>query len=1326
MRARLFLAVLILVSLPAFAAITGTVINPDGQAIAGVKVSSFALESVEARRTRVLSADITRKPLATTQSDSKGNFSIDAPKASVVDLRFEASGFAPQNERAAADDDAGVIQMMPAQMKQGTITANGKPVANATVMVAGDYGEIVSTTDATGHYSLPDPARVNSRVIVRHADYALTQQPLGRFSVTKTDVALEAGAPMSGRVVAEDGQTGVANATVFVDHYAVAKSGEDGTFTIAHLQKKWEEIEVRIDNRLASRANAKDLKAPLQFRLARGASLSGTVRDAKTQLPLAGAEVRLVTPRTIVSTGDVSAISDAKGSYAITGINGADYDVMTSRPNYGAVNVSVHIASGQNVQKALYGTPLGRISGTVVDEDKKGITAAHIESRQVSNDQAMMMGRMRFNDRQRPTLSAPDGHFLVRIDTESDVQLEAAKKGLPSARSSTLKVAAGERKSGVVITLPRGVAVTGRVLDSKGKPIAGVAVGASEARPSGGPSNVRRMIINNIMRGNDEDVVKTSNDGTFSMRVKEGTYDVGFKHDGFAGKTLRAQQIGASSKPLEVTLEPGVEVSGRVTRGGAPVEGVNVIPIGGDSMLPVQTAPDGTFHITDLAPGELMVAFSKREEFIQVNRAVSAPANDVNVDLPPGGRISGRVVDKSSHSPVKAFEAGITPQRNGGGMMMVMPASMRSFTSDDGTFVLENVPVGGLTLSVNAPGYVQARVPNLTLESGKALENVEVSMETGVRVTGHITGPDGTPAGGALVRLDAMAGNRMQRGGGMNDPYTVADPNGEYTLDNVEPGEKTLVFSRSGLISTSKTVTLSGDHQQVDAQLTSGVSSAGIVVNEGGTPVADAQVRAESPANPGFGRSARTDAGGAFSFDGLAPGRYEFVAQKNGYADAIVRDVDITTGATVRLTLKSGGTIVGHLTGLADADLQSATVYASSPNGNAAAPVDSSGAYRIEGAPLGTVRLNARTGQMMTSRTAPAKSVQVDAGSTVTVDFDFASDTTVKGRVTRNGEAVAGANVMFNGMGRSGRVMTDGSGRYEMTGLDDGKYGVTVMDPTRGPYSTTYTVHGSDTFDIEMRGSAVRGHVIDTSTGTPIPDAAVNIHRKDASVAGIAYSSTGTDSSGNFSFDSVPAGSYLVTADKNDYAATPTEIAVSENGADGVEIRLTPAPGIKLTLVDARDPNQRPISGWYHAVASDGTEYNDDIRFMGGSTAEPLKIKMPAGACKVTVGATGYASQSFTMNSPGVQTVGLTPGGTIVVSTTTAGAHGRLLDSTGLIYGRGRGGPTAFPVEVDPLQSTLPNIAPGTYMLQLLDKTNAVLSSTQVTVAEGQTATVKL
>jgi large repetitive protein len=1326
MRARLFFVVLSLFSLPVFAAITGTVINPDGLPVAGAKVSAFALESLDARRARIGSADAARKPLATTTTDSKGNFSIDAPKSSVVDLRFDAAGFAPQNERAAADDDAGVIQLQPGQMKQGTITANGKPLAGARVVVAGEYGEIIATTDESGHYSLPDPARSNSRIVVKHPDYAIANQTIGRLSTSKTDIALDPGTSLSGRVVAEDGTTAVANAAISIDEVPVTKTAEDGTFTIAHLPKKFEQIEVHADTRIASRAFAKDLKSPIELKLARGASLSGTVRDAKTQLPLAGAEIRLITPRAITLSGGLTAISDAKGNYSFTGLRGGDFDATTSRPNYAMTTVTVHVAAGQAAQKALYGTPLARISGTVVDEDKRGVAAAHIETRPVNNEPGMMMSpRMRIMDRLRPTLTAPDGRFLIRIE-EGELQLEATKKGQPSARSNTLKVAAGERRTGVVLALPHGIAVSGRVIDSKGQPIAGVAVAASETRSGGGPGNVRRMIINNIMRGTDEDVVRTSKDGTFSMRVKEGTYDVGFKAAGFAGKTLRAQQVSASSKPLEVTLEPGVEISGRVTRAGQPVENVNVIPLGGDQMMPVLTGADGTFRVGDLAPGEMMVAFSKREEFIQMNRAVTAPATDINIDLPAGGRISGHVVDKSTHQPVKSFEAGISPSRNGGGMVMMMAPSMQNFTSDDGSFVLENVPVGAVTLAVSAPGYVQERVPNLTVENGKTIENVEVAVETGVRVTGHVTGPDGAAAGGALVRIDAMAGGRMMRGGGMNDPYTVADPNGEYTLENVEPGEKTLVFSRSGMISTSKTVTLSGDHMQVDAQLSSGMRATGIVVNEGGTPIADAQVRAQSASDPGFGRGARTDASGSFSFEGLAPGHYEFSAGKDGYADAIARDVDITAAGMVRLTLKSGGTIVGHITGLSETELQNAMVMVSSPNGNATAPVDSTGAYRIEGAPTGTVRVNARAGQMMTSsRTAPPKSVQVEPGSTITVDIDFSNDTKITGRVTRAGEPVAGASVNFSGAGRNGRTSTDSNGRYEMTGLDNGRYNVTVMDPNRGPYSAIYTVSGSGTFDIDMRGTVLRGRVVDAATGEPINEATVTIRKKDPSMAGPPVSITGTDAGGNFSFDMIPAGNYSASAEKSGYGAATSEVPVTDSGADAIELKMTSSVGVTLLVVDARD--NRPISAWYHAVSSTGQMYDDFIRFMASST-EPVKIPLPAGSFTITVGAQNYAQRTFTMNSPGTQTVGLTPGGTIVVSSTNrSGIRGRLLDSTGAGYGRGRGGnPNNFPVELDPLQSTLENVAPGVYTLQLLDDKNNVLTSSQVTVVEGGTVTVKL
>jgi 5-hydroxyisourate hydrolase-like protein (transthyretin family) len=365
---------------------------------------------------------------------------------------------------------------------------------------------------------------------------------------------------------------------------------------------------------------------------------------------------------------------------------------------------------------------------------------------------------------------------------------------------------------------------------------------------------------------------------------------------------------------------------------------------------------------------------------------------------------------------------------------------------------------------------------------------------------------------------------------------------------------------------------------------------------------------------------------------------------------------------------------------------------------------------------------------MTSSRTAPGKAVQVDPGSTVTVDFDFTGDVSIKGRVTRNGEPVAGAFVMFNGAGRNDRVSTDSNGRYEVTGLDDGKYGVTVMDPQRGPYSTTYTVSGSATFDIDIRGTTLRGRVVDTSTGQPVADAMVTIRRKDASVAGIPISQTPTDAGGNFAFDMVPAGAYHASAEKPDYGTASSDVTVSDSGADPVQLQLTPSPAILLKVIDARD--QQQLNAWYHAVsdANPADVHDDMLRTMSSST-EPIKVTLAAGVWHVTVGAQGYATTSFDITSPGQKIVGLTPGGTIVVSSTNAnGTRGRLLDASGQVYGRvGRSGfPPSFPVEIDPLQSTLSNVAPGVYTLQLLDNKNTILKQTQVTIVDGQTVTLKL
>ena len=106
-----------------------------------------------------MSADPQRKPLATMNTDSGGKFTIDVPKdQTVVDVRIDAPGYAPAGVRLLADDDAGAVLLTQAPTVRGTITANGKPVPNATVFLLGS-SEFTTKTDAEGHYSAPDPSK---------------------------------------------------------------------------------------------------------------------------------------------------------------------------------------------------------------------------------------------------------------------------------------------------------------------------------------------------------------------------------------------------------------------------------------------------------------------------------------------------------------------------------------------------------------------------------------------------------------------------------------------------------------------------------------------------------------------------------------------------------------------------------------------------------------------------------------------------------------------------------------------------------------------------------------------------------------------------------------------------------------------------------------------------------------------------------------------------------------------------------------------------------------------------------------------------------------
>lgn len=1293
----------------------------DGQPVAGAKVTIHAVETPEARRERLVSASPDLVALAAAQTDAKGNFSLESPKESVVDVRVEMRGYEPMSRRVERDEELGAVAVAKREMTRGTVTAGGKPVANALVVATYDADYQVRT-DEQGRYEIPDIKRARSIAVI-HPDFAIDEELFmtSNTPASEANRTLSAGITLTGRVVAPDGTSPLTKATIRVDGWPVATSGDDGAFTVAHAPAKWSTLAARRDSLIGSRVSAgSDARKPLIVRMEKSAAITGRVTDIKTKLPVVGAIVRLVVPRR-PSAGDVSlvALTDAKGAYSVLAPPGT-YTVAASHPAFEAKTVDATVVAGQQVVKDLTMNQLARVTGVVVDEEKRPVAGAGVTAEAAGGDMGMRMPP-RIVSRNALSVSGLDGRFSVRITPDSEQRLRASKKGMPAAAGEAFRLAAGERKGSVVLTIPTGIAVTGRVLDQNGEPLSGVTVSASESQ-GGGDGMVRRMIV---MGGpaQDEDLVRSGSDGSFTLRLKEGTYDFTFRREGYAQKEVRAQSVTATASPrVEARLEPAVEISGRITRGGAGVPDVSVSAFVGSETM-TTTGPDGSFTLGGLSPGVTRLMLNKQQEMVQEQRNITAPARDVNIELPVGSTIAGRVVEKGTKKGITSFSAGVSTSRGGGGVMMIGSPLLRQFTSDDGSFTLEHVPPGAVSLVASAPGYAGGRM-NLDVEEGKNLTDVLVELEPGARLTGRVTSANGSPLSDVAVAIAPSATGGFAMRGAMS--RTRTDANGEYVLESLEPGDETVTFSHPKHVETSKKITLKGRDNRLDVTLGAGQRLAGVVVTEAGTPVPEAEVMAFGS---GGGREARTNASGTFEFESLAPGRYRFTAAKSGFAEGVVDDFDVSSGAPLRITVKTGGTIYGRVTGLPEAELANVIVMAGSGGrSSSSSPVDPQGNFRIEGAPTGTVRVWATASSRMIGsgggRSSAPQVVELAPGGTQQVTIEFRADTVVRGRVTRNGVPLTTATVQFWPRGGTAQstasAATDEQGNYSVSGLEPGEYNVLVRDARYASYQTTHEVRGSGTFDIEYKVGMVRGRVLNALSNDPVANASVQLRASGHAESRFAPYAGSTDPAGSFSIDSVPPGTYTVTVGGEGFANQINEISVSDAGRDGLEFRLNRDEGVRLNVVDGRDG--RPLNAMVIVFDMQGRLVHEGGFRFGGGTPEEEKLPLAAGQYSATITASNYAPRHVGIKAPSGApvTIPMTPGGTIRVASKHAGRRRiYLLDASGMPYPRWSARPT--PRDLHPGTNPIERIAPGTYTLQLLDQNGGVADQIQVTVRDGDT-----
>ncbi|PYQ56227.1 MAG: hypothetical protein DMF58_21225 [Acidobacteria bacterium] len=271
--------------------------------------------------------------------------------------------------------------------------------------------------------------------------------------------------------------------------------------------------------------------------------------------------------------------------------------------------------------------------------------------------------------------------------------------------------------------------------------------------------------------------------------------------------------------------------------------------------------------------------------------------------------------------------------------------------------------------------------------------------------------------------------------------------------------------------------------------------------------------------------------------------------------------------------------------------------------------------------------------------------------------------------MTRNGQPMANVSVMFNsrsGSQGSSSGTTDSSGSYQISGLDDGSYGVGVIDIDRSSaYSSTYDVHGSGTFDIDIKTASLRGTVVDSSTGEPLSNAQIQLQSGQGMLSSRAAL---TDPSGAFFVDNIARGTYHVVAQKDGYGHDMRDITIGDSAPDDLQFKLTPSNGVTINVVDARDNRQLPANVT-RIVDASGQVVEAGGGFRVTGSAEPITLTLSPGTYTVTIAAMGYANKLVTVTAPSQITVALTPGGTLVLrSKSSTQQRARLVDSSGAIY----------------------------------------------------------
>jgi protocatechuate 3,4-dioxygenase beta subunit len=255
---------------------------------------------------------------------------------------------------------------------------------------------------------------------------------------------------------------------------------------------------------------------------------------------------------------------------------------------------------------------------------------------------------------------------------------------------------------------------------------------------------------------------------------------------------------------------------------------------------------------------------------------VALGTESLTLRLQSGFALNGRVLDELG-VPLKRFSLLALPADFDGNPGRAVGRVQSLVRTEDGTFNLEGLHEGAWALTISAKDFAPLKVDNVEVPARAQLGALTISRVAELR--GTVLGPDGKPVARATVHLE-LAESADGRAG--SDTQYDTEAEGRFEFKSAPAGGYTLSARHTDFARSAELTLLVAPGQTIEdltLSLRRGSRLTGELRASGGERVSQRQIQLYAEGEDNDWRYVMSDSTGAFTVQGLAPGRWQVSAE---------------------------------------------------------------------------------------------------------------------------------------------------------------------------------------------------------------------------------------------------------------------------------------------------------------------------------------------------------------------------------------------------------------------------------------------------------------